>query len=248
MASLDSVRQKICHAKSHLDLVKSEVQRYLDANQSDFVPDTNGGQNQPTFIVKPKTPIPGIIGLIVGDCLQNLRTSLDYLIWELVLKANNTPSKKNMFPVCLTPDSFKSAESGGRLQGVDPTAIALIKSIQPYHDGQPSATSVAVLDELTNINKHRRLLLTDYSTLSLSEMSDSLDKWLKAGSPDLTTLVHDAGIGRVVTAEQMKMQGDLIPFVAFNEGAVKEMDVRFTLEGLLIYVSAVVNNFEVFFP
>jgi hypothetical protein len=104
------------------------------------------------------------------------------------------------------------------------------------------------LDELTNINKHRRLLLTDYSTLSLSEMSDSLDKWLKAGNPDLTALLHDAGIGRVVTAEQMNMQGDLIPFVAFNEGAVKEMDIRFMLDGMVNYVSAVVNNFEVFFP
>jgi hypothetical protein len=96
MASLDSVRQKIGHAKSYLDLIKSEVQRYLDANQSDFVPDTSSSQNQPTFIVKPKIPIPGKIGLIVGDCLQNLRTSLDYLVWELVLKANNTPGKKNI--------------------------------------------------------------------------------------------------------------------------------------------------------
>lgn len=248
MASLDSVRQKIDHAKLHLNLVKSEVQKYLDANQSEFVPNASSNPNQPTFIVKPKSLIPERIGLIVGDCLQNLRTSLDYLVWELVLVAKNTPGKKSMFPITFKVKSFQDALSAGQLQGVDPAAITLIESLQPYHDGQPDATSLAVLNELTNINKHRRLLLTDYSTLSLSEMSNTLDKWLKAGSPDLTALIHDAGIGRVVTPEQMKMQGDLIPFVAFNEGAVKEMDIRFMLDGLVSYVSAVVDNFEIFFP
>lgn len=248
MASLDSVRQKIDHAKLHLDLIKAEVQRYLGANQSQFVPDASSTPNRPMFTIKPKSPIPEKIGLIVGDCLQNLRTSLDYLVWELVMLAGNAPNKKNMFPVCLTPQAFLSAESGGRMQGVDAAPVALIKSIQPYHDGQPGATSLAILDELTNINKHRRLLLTDYSTLSIRELTDTMGLWLKAGSPDLTTLAHNAGIGRVVTAEQMNMQGDLIPFVAFNEGTVKEMDVRFMLEGLVAYVSAVVDNFEIFFP
>jgi len=248
MASLDSVRQKIAHAKKHSNLVKSEVQRYLDANQSEFVPNASSTPNQPTFTVKPKSPIPEIIGLIIGDCLQNLRTSLDYLVWELVLAAGNTPNKENMFPVAFKLKSFQDAVSAGRLQGVNPAAIALIESIQPYHDGQPEATSLAVLNELTNINKHRRLLLTDYSTLSIRELSDAMGVWLAAGSPDLTTLAHNTGIGRVVTPEQMNMQGDLVPFVAFNEGPIKEMDVCFMLEGLAVYVSAVVNNFEGFFP
>ena len=248
MASLDSVRQKIGHAKTYLDLVKSEVQRYLDANQSEFVPNASSDPNQPTFTVRPKSPIPERISLIVGDCLQNLRTSLDYLVWELVLAAGNTPGKKHMFPVCLTPDGFKSAESRGQLQGVDGAAITLIKSFQPYLDGQPSATCLAILDELTNINKHRRLLLTEFSTLSIRELTDTMGVWLKAGSPDLTALAHNAGIGRTVTAEQMNMQGDLIPFVAFNEGAVKEMDVRFMLEGLVAYVSSLVDRFDSFFP
>jgi hypothetical protein len=170
------------------------------------------------------------------------------LIWELVLVAKNTPGKKNMFPVCLTRQAFQDAQRRDRLQGVDPAAIALIESIQPYLDGQPNATSLAILDELTNINKHRRLLLTEFSTLSLREMSADFDKWLKAGSPDISVLAHDTGFNRVVTAEQMKMQGDLIPFVAFNEGAVAGMGVEFALEGLIIYGSAVVNNFEIFFP
>jgi hypothetical protein len=244
MASLDSVLRKIDHAKLHLERIKSETDRYHKTNENQFVPEANSPPNQPRFRVKPKFPIPDEIALFVGDCLQNLRSALDYLVWELVLSAKNTPDKKNMFLVCLTAKSFQDAQSA-RLHGVDPGAVALIESIQPYHDGQPSATSLAILDELTNINKHRHLLLTEFGTLSITEMLDDLNTYL-SGSHDLSALVHNTGFNRVVTAEQMQVQSDLIPFVAFNEGAVTGMDVAFALDALIIYVSLVVQNFSNF--
>ena len=40
--------------------------------------------------------------MIVGDFLANVRSSLDYLIWELALAAKNNPTDKNMFPICTT--------------------------------------------------------------------------------------------------------------------------------------------------
>lgn len=247
MASLESVQQKISHAKLHLDLVKSEIAEYLKANPCEFVPHASSTHNQPTFMLKLKSPIPAKIGLIVGDCLQNLRTSLDYLVWELVLKAGNTPGKENMFLICVLAKSFKDSQ-GARLRGVDPAAVALIESIQPYHDGQPDATSLAILDKLTNINKHRRLVLTELSSLSIQGLFTTWDAWMQSGSKDLSTLAYDTGIGKIFTADQVKVQGDLIPFIAFNEGAATDMEVSFMLQGLLSYISAVVNNFEVFFP
>ncbi len=247
MASLDNVRRKITHAKLHLERVNAEAARYHKANDNQFVPEANNSTNQPTFRVRPKLPIPDEIALFVGDCLQNLRTSLDYLIWELILAAGNTPGKKNQFPVCLAPKAFQDAQAAGRLQGVDPAAVALIESIQPYHDGKPDATCLAILDVLTNINKHRHLLLTEFGTLSMSEMLDDLNTYL-AGSHDLSVLIHSTGFNRVVTSQQMQMQSDLIPFIAFNEGAVTGMDVGFAIEGLISYVSAVVENFKAFVP
>jgi hypothetical protein len=248
MASLDSVLQKVDHAELHLDLVKAEIKGYLDANPGEFVPHASSTQNQPTFVLKPKSPIPENIGLVVGDCLQNLRSSLDYLIWKLVLVAENTPSKKNMFPVSLTLKSFQDAQSAGRLQGVDPAAVALIEAFQPYRDGQPNATSLAILDELTNINKHRRLLLAELSSFSIQRLFETWDAWMKSGSGDLSTLAHDRDIGKILTAEQVNMQGDLIPFIAFSEGAVTDMEVGLALDAFVIYVSALVDRFELFFP
>jgi hypothetical protein len=211
------------------------------------VPHASSAHDKPTFVLKPKSPIPEKIGLIVGDCLQNLRTSLDYLVWELVLKAGNTPGKDNMFPICTTLQGFEGAQRAGRLRGMDPAAVALIEAFQPYHDGQPDATSLAILDKLTNINKHRRLLLTELSSFSMQDMLATWETWMKSGSPDLSTLAHDTGIGKVFTAEHVNMQGDVITFIAFNEGAVKDMEVGFALDAFEIYLNLLVDRFAGFF-
>lgn len=246
MASLDSIRQKIDHAKLHLNLVKSEIAEYLKANPGEFVPHASSTHNKPTFVLKPKSTIPEKIGLVIGDCVQNLRTSLDYLVWELVLKAGNIPGKDNAFPICVLPKSFQDCK-GARLRGVDHNAVALIEAFQPYHDGQPDATRLVVLDKLTNINKHRRLLLTELSSVSVQRLFISWDAWMKSGGGDLSKLAHDTGIGKVFTAEQVNMQGDLIPFIAFNEGATAGIEVGFALYGLVIYVNELVDRFAGFF-
>jgi hypothetical protein len=246
MASLDSVRQKISHSEFHLNLVKSEIAEYLKANPGEFVPRASSTYDKPTFVLKPKSSIPEKIGLAVGDCLQNLRSSLDYLVWELVLEARNTPSEKNSFPICTKTKVFQDCKAA-RLAGVDPAAAALVEAFQPYHDGQPDATSLAILDKLTNINKHRRLLLTELSSFSVQNMFATWDAWMKAGGGDLSTLAHDTGIGKVFTAEQVNMQGDVIQFIAFNEGAVKDMEVGFALDAFVIYANILVDRFAGFF-
>jgi hypothetical protein len=247
MASLESVRQKICHSKLHLEFLKSELKRYFDTVRCEVVPDANSSKDRPTFSLHMKTPIPAKLGLIVGDCLQNLRSSLDYLVWELVLVSKNEPSKKNMFPICATSDSFQAALSGHRIEGVSPEAAKLIDDFQPYHEGEPNAHSLVILDELANINKHRRVLLTEISSISTGEMISIWKDWVSSGGVIPSKLVHNANFGKALTAEQVDMPGNLIPFIAFNEGAVKGMEVGMCMEALLNYVSEAVACFERFF-
>src|SRR5437867_685996 len=47
------------------------------------------------FLVEPNRTL----STYIGDCLHNLRCALDYLVYQLVLAANNKPSGSNMFPV-----------------------------------------------------------------------------------------------------------------------------------------------------
>jgi hypothetical protein len=76
MASLESVHCKLARAKQHYDSLIAAVNRHF--------------QGKPAFIVEYKYPeaevptaafndltVPLQIPLIIGDCLQNLRSSLD---------------------------------------------------------------------------------------------------------------------------------------------------------------------------
>jgi len=97
------------------------------------------------------------LALIFGDILGNLRTSLDYLVWQLVLAGGGTPSRTTAFPVARSR-RFWREQSEEMLQGVAPEWVAKIKSVQPYHvKDRPELHPLAILDHVNNLNKHRFL-------------------------------------------------------------------------------------------
>jgi hypothetical protein len=160
MASLDSVKQKIYRAKEHWDELWDELTAYYQSNPGDLFPAEGSTPENPVSIFKEKKPVPAKIALVLGDALQCLRSSLDYLVWELVEAAGNTPHRRLMFPLALTQKQYESDMKRGRLDGVAPEAIAIIDRFQPYLQPNPKETVLGILDELTNVNKHRRVIFT----------------------------------------------------------------------------------------
>jgi hypothetical protein len=161
MASLDGVRQKIYRAKEHWDELWEELTAYYQSNPGDLFPAEGSTSESPAFIFKEKRPVPAKIALVLGDALQCLRSSLDYLVWELVEAAGNMPHQRLMFPLALTPRQYQDdLAKRHRLDGVAVEAIAMIGRFQPYLQPNPKDTVLGILDELTNINKHRRVIFT----------------------------------------------------------------------------------------
>jgi hypothetical protein len=242
MAIPESVLAKLDHAKHHLDALNAETAGYIDSNPGEFVSDPNGDPNRPTFIYREKFPPPPRISLIAGDSLQALRSVFDYMIVEMVIAAGNEPTKQNAFPVCAVESSFQDAKRGRRLHGITAEAETFVVSLQPYTAINPSEHWLYILDHLANINKHRRLLIATlggFSALSLFEQLAKGAGW--------TGVAHNANPGNVFTAEQVNMQGDVIPFVAFNEGAVKDMEVGLVTQTYIGLVTQVVEQFDRFF-
>jgi hypothetical protein len=85
------------------------------------------------------------------------------------------------------------------------------------------------------------------STLSGFSMKGVLDyvesgvDWMNQG------IVHNANGGNVFTAEQMDMQGDLVPYVAFDEGTVETMEVGLVMQTYIGLVTETIQQFERFF-
>ena len=119
-----SVQCKLFRANEHLHEIHAETKRYFQAKPAKVVREQEGSPDEFIGKIVTDAPVPKRIPLIIGDFLQNLRSSLDYLVWELVLAATNTPNHDNMFPICTTPEAFKGQVSRHRLDGVSPIAVA----------------------------------------------------------------------------------------------------------------------------
>jgi len=254
MASLDSVQYKIYRAAEHIKSLEPELQQYFESNPGKMVREPNTPADEVVFTFKPKAPLPARFGLIIGDCLQNLRSSLDYLVWELVLAAKNQPGKHNMFPICDSREFFERAVTkSNRLLGVHPDAIAEIDALQPYHLGQDFKKAILwALDELTNINKHRRILLTNLMAgkggrENIVEKDGQL--WYESGPGPTPVFDSDTKFGPYPIIDgQVRVDTQFVAVMAFGEGTAKGMEVSLCMNEWAIYVkNKLVPKFESFF-
>jgi hypothetical protein len=143
-----------------------------------------------------------------------------------------------MFPICMTPDGFKDAMRAGRLQGVDPRALAIIDSLQPYHlvENDRRKAPLLILDELTNINKHRHILLTairSHITTGMATFEMDGEVWAN----------HGARFDLPIRAEEVPVNAQLVACLALNEGSAKNEEVTTLLNTLAKRVREVVKPF-----
>jgi hypothetical protein len=239
MVSLDSVKQKIVWAHKHLKALEDESLRYFSLNPGEVVTEEEPHSGRIRLRFKEKISVPPEIPLIIGDVVQNLRSSLDYLVWELVLAAKNQPSEKNMFPICDTLEAFDEQLKRHRLDGVPPEAIGEIKALQPYHYGQKVETApIRALETFASINKHRRILLTVLATLhSKTEFIGT-----QSGHSVQSTLTPrydgaEIAIGpEPILGDKMEVKGKTFIFITFNERPAEGIEVSTCLIQLWKFV------------
>jgi hypothetical protein len=252
-----SVQCKLFRAKEHLDELNAETKRYFQSRPARVVRQQEGSPDEFIGKIVADAPVPKRISLIIGDFLQNLRSSLDYLVWELVLAAKNAPDDKNMFPICTTPEAFRGQVSRHRLDGVSPDAVAEIDALQPYHDGADAKWNVLfVVDDLCNINKHRHIVTTslygthapdDFVTQEINGQlygNTSFESILKQGTKIGPFPMIDGPYGR---GPRVDVPPNLIAFIAFDEGAAQNVEVGHALGIFMGFVIQELNRFDKFF-
>jgi hypothetical protein len=253
--SLLSVEWKIYRAGEHFKEVESHLRRYFQSNPGKVMVEPGSTPDSVVATFKAKHGIPVRIPLIIGDCLQNARSALDYLVWELVRANGHVPGRHNMFPICQSYDSFKDAlerrgKRPGALEGIHADAIAEIESFQPYNLGQDweQQSLLFVLDKFTNINKHRRVLLTDMRASApgdIEVINIDGELWTHCSLPAVEA---GAKIGPFPTGEQMQVNPKIVAFVAFDEAPVQGREVGTILGGMVRHVHLdIVPRFKRFF-
>ncbi|MFZ2005798.1 MAG: hypothetical protein WAV02_11975 [Stellaceae bacterium] len=90
------------------------------------------------------------VGIRIGEICYNLRTALEYLIYELARLDSGKVQDDTQFPMVDTQQNF-NAGKGRWLRGLDPSHIAAIEQLQPYM----GCLWTKALRDISNRDKHR---------------------------------------------------------------------------------------------
>lgn len=211
------------------------------------------------------------LGIIVGDIAHNLRSSLDHLVWQLVLQNRRLPSGRNQFPILTTSRAWdeiierRPAPPGQRklpsrkwLKGVGRKNQFLIKSVQPFWKlGAAKYEPLTQLQWLNNFDKHRtihagygyvgepKLTMLSPGITLVDEISPQIDSRMEEGVEMLRVRARDENTGEYAT--EMDMHLSFPVGIAFGEwkrpiGATLFSTER--LAGIAFYLRLLLDHFE----
>lgn len=242
------IAYKLAYSNRLLEILDSKIDAQLNEKSDAAIGEEYKDLSSFRAILQGKE-VPTIIPLICGDVLQNIRSTLDYLVWELVIANKQKPDERNAFPVCIAQSTFKDSQKG-RLRGVHPDAITIIESLQPYHLGQGKEreSAIFVLDKLANIHKHRTILMAQerHAPVEMIRVVDPAGNVL--GFDPLLAMDEKAVAEYIKAALEMKVNAQMVIFVQFGEGPAKGMEVISVVAGLYDSVALdIVPRFNRFF-
>jgi hypothetical protein len=175
-----SIVQRMLWSQHHFEVMKRHYLRYVRGDCAEFVlvrEDTSNQQAWGRF--RGKRPLPACIPLMLGDCLQSTHSCLDYLVCRLAEVGKELPNPKHTFPITDSLTQFNEYVGRQALKGVPYEAIAIIERLQPYNrTDDPRNSGLWILKTLTNMNKHRDILLT---ALGAADAPDNADVFERNG-------------------------------------------------------------------
>ena len=145
------------------------------------------------------TDAPVELSLIAGDVIQNLRSALDHLAYELWVKEANGHGKSERvyFPIDKDQASYKRSKAE-KTQGISRQSLAIIDSLNPYRGGNDILWRIHTLN---NRDKHRLLVtvgssfqsvdLGAYMMASMRKMPGFSER-MRANMPDLSVFLKPA--------------------------------------------------------
>ena len=154
---LHEPRAKIVRAFEHREQFDDALYRWTARRPIGIRQERDAG-GWTNMIYVEREPIPLRAGAIFADLVNNLESTLDLLVVQLVIASGNTPSPGNCFPVVTDPARWER-ERREKLKGVKDGWADVIHDVQPFEDA-PNAYkhSLVVLHSSNKMNKHSVLM------------------------------------------------------------------------------------------
>jgi hypothetical protein len=155
---LASARSKIEWAKKHIADLDVALRMFYNTKPYKVGTKRDPRTRKLIYYVVGVNPTPDHIPLITADVLQNLRSALDHLAYQLFLirpGSATSPGRHIYFPITENAAKYKT-ESPGKVKGMRQDAIKAIDAIEPYGGGK--GHQLWLLHKLNLTDKHRLLI------------------------------------------------------------------------------------------
>ena len=154
MNRLAYIEMKAARAQVHLDELNREIDIYL---RNAYCVTRKDDLNRKRHIVRTEqTPLPQIIGMLLGEFLYCLRSGLDQAAWNLALPTAKRDRPRDIqFPIV----ESSTAKGFAATLKLFPDAVAkIIELLQPYHGSDsPQDHLLRQLNFLSNFDKHKSI-------------------------------------------------------------------------------------------
>lgn len=158
--SLQGVRVKMNRAAEHLEVLNKEIARFLASNPYRISRERHSDGNSSTYTFRVHVindPPDDILSPVMGDALQNMRSALDHIVWQIGLKEKRNPNRRLAFPIVRTPDDFQEVRGKREFKEIDTLALDAIEKLQPYKRGDVDRDPLLIVHELARLDRHQTL-------------------------------------------------------------------------------------------
>lgn len=158
---LDGARAKIQRAEEQVKNLKRDTAAFLSHEPALYqvVGQHQGDGLEYAFVVSGEPNIPPRFAIMAGEIVHQLRSSLDHLLYALVVRNRGTPTGQHRFPVCSSAEQFEQACRRGCIEGISASAAKLVRAAQPYASSAPEDTILRVVDEFDALDRQQLLVV-----------------------------------------------------------------------------------------
>lgn len=150
----EAPRLKLRRARYHIGDLQQQVTGFLRRVPFYLEIAAADAPGMKKWVVHVREEVPADFSAIIGDVIHNLRTALDLMACELV-RLNGGDERNVYFPFAESEIALDEMVIRRRMDRASPEALALIKSVKPYHGGNEALRAVHDLDI---IDKHQTLI------------------------------------------------------------------------------------------
>ncbi len=253
MNPLDGPRFKVERAKEQIEELYILLRSFMSGSPARIIPEDDVGEDEVSFLLK-IAPMPSRAGPIVSDIVQNLRASLDYIVWELSILTNKnlwldeTAASRIEFPIFDDPGPYERG-IGGKLKFVSAEARDVVESFQPYNRAKrPKNDLLLALYDLARFARHRELTpVVSGIRMTIKNLisGSGTFRWKCLGERDYRVVVAHSAIRRNDEHLDVEVAHD----IAFGPGIGVEGPLPPVLAAIHDFISQdVIPAFAGFFP